>query len=77
MREAERKAPALLRELAGPVRTFVSSRLTVNRYPDAVSKYLGKSVDDVRWGRRVRHPEAMSLIEVSDVTDKIDIVFGQ
>ena len=57
----------------GPI---VSRRLTVNRYPEALSKYLGKSVDEVRWGRRVRHPDAMELIEVADVTEKIDLVLA-
>ncbi len=53
----------------GPYR---SRQLCVNRYPDAVEKYLGKRVADIRWGRRVRHPEAMQLITVSDVIGKID-----
>jgi len=48
----------------------------VNRYPDAVRKYLGKEVHDIRWGGRVRHPEAMSLITVDDVMSKIDGFFG-
>jgi heptosyltransferase I len=63
---------------SNPDRTgpFVSRRLTVNRYPDAVEKYLGKSVGDIRWGRRVRHPDAMDLIEVADVTAKVDMVLG-
>lgn len=64
---------------SNPDRTgpFVSRRLTVDRYPDAVEKYLGKSVDDVRWGRRVRHPDAMDLIEVEDVTSKLDLVLRE
>jgi heptosyltransferase I len=63
---------------SNPDRTgpFVSRRLTVNRYPEAVEKYLGKSVDDLRWGGRVRHPDAMDLIEVDDVTAKLDVVLG-
>ncbi|HNP34564.1 MAG TPA: glycosyltransferase family 9 protein [Woeseiaceae bacterium] len=57
---------------AGP---YVSRALTVNRYPDAVEKYLGKRVEQVRWGERVRHPEVMSLISVADVTAKVDSFF--
>ena len=53
----------------GPYR---SRQLCVNRYPDAVRKYLGRPVADVRWGQRVRHPEAMQLITISDVIGKID-----
>ena len=63
---------------SNPDRTgpFVSRRLTVNRYPEALQKYLGKSVEDVRWGQRVRHPDAMDLIEVEDVIEKIDLVLS-
>jgi len=62
---------------SNPDRTgpYLSRQLTVNRYPDAVRKYLGKEVHDIRWGGRVRHPEAMSLITVDDVLSKIDDFF--
>ncbi len=58
---------------SNPARTgpYVSRELTVNRYPDAVQQYLGTSVDALRWGQRVRHPEAMSLITIDDVISKI------
>lgn len=45
---------------------------TVNRYPEALDRYLGKTVDEVRWGQRVRHPEAMNLIAVDDVVAAVD-----
>ena len=59
---------------SNPGRTgpYLSGDLTVNRYPDAVRKYLHKQADELRWGRRVRHPDAMELITVDDVTGKID-----
>ncbi len=62
---------------SNPARTgpYVSQDLTVNRYPDAISRYLGKNVHDLRWGQRVRHPDAMDLISVSDVIEKIDFFF--
>lgn len=47
---------------------------TVNRYPDAVRKYLGKDVAEVRWGQRVRHPDAMELITIDDVCEKLDAI---
>ena len=64
---------------SNPDRTgpYLERDLTVNRYPDAVRHYLGKNVDSLRWGQRVRHPDAMSLIETSDVIDKIDDFFGR
>jgi heptosyltransferase I len=64
---------------SNPDRTgpYVSRQLTVNRYPDAVEKFLGKSVDKVRWGQRVRNPEAMSLISTEEVIDKLDLCFAR
>ena len=63
---------------SNPDRTgpYLHREFTVNRYPDAVQRYLGKDVGDLRWGQRVRHPDAMSLISVSDVIDKIDDFFS-
>lgn len=62
---------------SNPDRTgpYVSRELTVNRYPDAISRYLGKNVRDLRWGQRVRHPDAMDLISTDDVIEKIDFFF--
>lgn len=55
---------------------YLSQNLVVDKYPEAVRRYLGKSVDEVRWGTRVRTPEAMNLIEVADVTAKLDQALG-
>ncbi|MEL7023852.1 MAG: glycosyltransferase family 9 protein [Pseudomonadota bacterium] len=57
----------------GPVR---NPEYTVNRYPDAVQRYLNRSVDNVRWGRRVRHPDAMLLIDTQSVEQQIDRILG-
>ncbi len=57
-------------ERTGP---WLSRELTVNRYPDAALKYLGKSVEQLRWGQRIRHPDAMDLITIDDVREKIDM----
>ncbi|MCG8434207.1 MAG: glycosyltransferase family 9 protein [Gammaproteobacteria bacterium] len=63
---------------SNPDRTgpFYNRGYTVNRYPDALKKYLNKTVDQVRWGQRVRAPQAMSLITTEDVTEKLDQVFN-
>ncbi|MEM7082275.1 MAG: glycosyltransferase family 9 protein [Pseudomonadota bacterium] len=45
--------------------------LAADRYPDAVNRFLGKGVDEVRWGQRVRHPDAMHLIQLTDVTEAL------
>ena len=64
---------------SNPARTgpYVSRLLTVNRYPEALQKFMGKTVEQVRWGRRVRDENAMELIQIADVTDKIDDFFNK
>jgi len=56
---------------------YLSRALTVNAYPEAVGRFLGKTPDQLRWGQRVRDPGAMDLIRVRDVNAKIDLVFGK
>ena len=46
----------------------------VDRYPAALQQYLNEPVASVRWGQRVRRPDAMSLITVKEVADKLDQV---
>jgi heptosyltransferase I len=64
---------------SNPARTgpYLSRDLTVNRYPDAARKYLGRDVEALRWGQRVRHPDAMDMITIRDVSDKIDHFFAK
>ena len=56
---------------------YFSQHLTVDRYPEAVRKAFGVSVDEIRWGRRVRDPDAMDLITVDDVISKLDLAFSE
>ncbi len=51
-------------KLTGP---YQRTEYCVNRYPQAVRKYLGKDPERLPWNTRVHHPDAMSLIEVDDV----------
>ncbi|WP_104203166.1 glycosyltransferase family 9 protein [Billgrantia saliphila] len=44
----------------------------VNRYPDAVRTYLHRELDEINWGQRVRHTDAMTLIRIEDVIGKLD-----
>ncbi len=62
------------RHRTGP---YNSQHLVVDKYPDAVRQELGKSVEEIRWGRRVRNPDAMNLITVADVTVKLRAAFEQ
>ncbi len=49
----------------------------MDKYPEAVSREFGKSVQELRWGRRVRDPNAMDLIRVEDVVEKLDLAFAE
>ena len=62
---------------SNPDRTgpYSSRKFTINRYPDAIERYMNKNVADLRWGQRVRHRDAMALITVPDVLEKIDLFF--
>lgn len=44
----------------------------VNRYPEALQKFTGKTVLDARWGAKAEFEGAMELIEVADATGMLD-----
>jgi len=56
---------------------YSSQHLVVDKYPEAVAREFGRPVADLRWGRRVRDPDAMSLITVPDVIVKLDAAFAE
>jgi heptosyltransferase I len=60
--------------LSGPYRQL---QYCVDRYPQAVAKYLCKDADHVQWNTRVHHPDAMALIEVADVMQQLETLLGQ
>ncbi len=62
------------RHRTGP---YFCQHLVADRYPEAIRREFGKSVDAVKWGQRVRDPDAMNLITPEDVTQKIDLVLGE
>lgn len=59
---------------SNPLRTgpYLSQHYVVNKYPEALRKHEGKSTEEVRWGQRIRHPDAMNLITVDEVTTMLD-----
>jgi heptosyltransferase I len=61
------------RHRTGP---YASQHLVVDKYPEAVRREFGTSVDSLRFGQRVRNPDAMDLIEIADVVPKIDAAFA-
>lgn len=56
-------------ERTGP---YLHRHLTVNMYPEAVKRELQREVTAIRWGKRVRSPEVMSLITLEHVLEKVD-----
>jgi len=50
--------------------------LTIDYYPEAVQKQFGKTVENISWGKRVRDPLVMSLIQIEDVKKRIDQVLS-
>lgn len=60
-------------ELTGP---YGRMEYSVNCYPDAVKTYLNKDIAKVDWHDRVHDNNAMSLITVDAVMDKLTVVLG-
>jgi heptosyltransferase I len=54
---------------AGP---YNHQQFVVNKYPQALLKYNGKTVDDAAWGERIKTAECMALISVDNVIQQID-----
>ena len=73
---AARNKPALgLYATSNPKRTGPwFNTYVVNRYPDAVAKYLKQPLTALSWGQRVRSPDAMNLITPQDVIEKLDLI---
>jgi heptosyltransferase I len=62
------------RHRTGP---YSSQHLVVDKYPEAVRREFGTDVAALRFGQRVRNPDAMDLIEVGDVVVKLDAAFTE
>jgi heptosyltransferase I len=58
-------------KLTGP---YQRMEYCVDRYPQAVKKFLGQDVNQLPWNTRVHHADAMSLIEVDDVMHQLSRV---
>lgn len=61
-----------------PARTgpYLSRRWCVDRYADAVRRFLGRDADEVRWTTKVERPGVMDLIAVEEVTARLDELVG-
>jgi heptosyltransferase I len=58
---------------SNPLRTgpYNSQAHVVNAYPEALQRYSSRSLEQARWGERVRHPEVMHTIRNDEVMKKI------
>jgi heptosyltransferase I len=56
---------------------YFSQHLVVDKYPEAVRRELNTTVENLRFGQRVRDPNAMDLIGVGDVVAKLDLAFAE
>lgn len=74
MAVAMQTPPLGLYATSNPDRTgpWLGRDYVANRYPEAVKKFLGKEVNQVGWGQRVRDPAALDLISLDDVIEKLD-----
>ena len=60
-------------ERTGP---WGNEEFVVNRYPEAVRRMLGKRVEDIRFGRRLRQAGAMNEISTGDVIAAVERAWG-
>lgn len=58
--------------LSGP---YKAQEYIVNRYPEAVRKFLGKNPEQVPWNTRVHNHDAMALIQTEDVLQQLGKLF--
>ncbi|MFC4259133.1 glycosyltransferase family 9 protein [Marinobacter lacisalsi] len=51
---------------------YNSLQWCVNRYPEALQKFTGKTLEEARWGTKAEFEGAMELITVDDATSMLD-----
>ena len=63
---------------SNPLRTgpYNNMDYIINKYEIALKKYNNKSINEVKWGARIRNNQAMSLITQEDVIDMVDKILG-
>lgn len=54
-------------------RPYNYAHLLIDKFPQAVEKFLDKDADSVPWKTRVHNREAMSLIKVDEVLEKLKL----
>lgn len=51
---------------------YNSLQWCVNKYPEALEKFTGKTVEEARWGAKAEFEGAMELVEVRDAITMLD-----
>jgi heptosyltransferase I len=59
---------------AGP---YYSRQWCVDKYDDAARKVFGRPSEDLPWTKKIERPGVMDLIDVQEVTDKLDALIAQ
>lgn len=52
---------------------YNSQDLCVDKFVEAALQFRNKKPEDLRWGTRIKEKEAMNLIEVDEVIDRLDL----
>jgi len=59
---------------AGP---YYSREWCVDKYEEASQKFMGKAASQIPWTTKIERPGVMELIDVSDVTAKLDALMAR
>jgi heptosyltransferase I len=51
---------------------YLSRRWCVDRFPEAAQRFMGRSPEELPWWVKIEKPGVMDLIEVPDVTSRLD-----
>jgi len=64
---------------SNPKRTgpYNNQKYIVNKYDMALKNYIKTNEKNIKWGTRVRFKDAMSLITINDVKQKIDLIMAK
>jgi len=63
---------------SNPMRSgpYKSQQILINKYAEALHEFSYKTIEQARWGERVRNPNVMNLISVDEVKHRIDELIG-
>ena len=52
----------------------IRDRWLINKYDQALKVFMDKSPTQVKFGQKIKQPEAMDLIKTRDVIEKIELL---